>query len=109
MVPSVQEAWRHEAVYSRVGSRLPPTVLWKNGGSGLMFLRPRSSVSCALARLRSPFYCLTRVTRVGGRRDPTRLSTAVGARHMKCRLRVAANGAPQWARKAVTRVTGFSA
>ena len=31
-------------------------------------LRPRSSVSCALARLRSPLYFLTRVTRVGGRR-----------------------------------------
>ena len=25
------------AVDSRVGSRLPPTVAWKNGGSGLMF------------------------------------------------------------------------
>jgi hypothetical protein len=25
------------AADSRVGSRLPPTVAWKNGGSGLMF------------------------------------------------------------------------
>ena len=37
-------------------------------------LRSRSSASCALARLRSPFYWLTMIARVGGRGGPTRLS-----------------------------------
>ena len=39
-------------------------------------LRARSSVSCAVARLRSPLYWLTPITRVGGRPAPTRLSAA---------------------------------
>ena len=47
-------------------------------------LRPRSSVSCALARLRSPLYFLTRVTRVGGRRA-RRNRPPREARHQTCR------------------------